>query len=204
MPNTPRSIIWPMLIILLILITLYMTPSQWFIPYPSLLMADPSKKPLESIYHSYWLIIYSISTCIPICLLINLSLADNHSIVLPIILLSSYWMTAIIYLQPHSHISTYCTILNDSSPHDFFIIFPKNLHKPLKLRQNCSQCQPKSAVMHDQWIIQNCTVYKHLYICQRWSAFELVKSPSQLWISPNFNSPIKYSQLGDLYHLLCF
>ena len=32
------------------------------------------------------------------------------------------------------------------------------------------------------------------------SAFELVKSPSQLWISPNFNSPIKYypSQLGDL------
>ena len=105
-----------MLIILLILITLYMTPSQWFIPYPSLLMADPSKKPLESIYHSYWLIIYSISTCTLVCLLIDLSLADNHSIVLPIIPLSSHWTITIIYLQSHSHISTYistCTYTRD-------------------------------------------------------------------------------------------
>ena len=154
MPNTLWPIIWPMLIILLILITSHMTPSQWVIPYPSLLMADPSEKPSKSIYHSYWLIVYSISTRTPICLLINLSLADNHSVVLPIILLSSHWTIAIIYLQSHSHIS----------------------------------------------------LYKHLYIRQRWSAFELVKSPSQLWISPNFNSPIKYysSQLSDLYCLLCF
>ena len=79
-------------------------------------MADPSKKPLESIYHSYWLIVYSISTCAPTCLLIALSLADNHSIVLPIILLSSYWTIAIIYLQSHSHISMYistCTYARD-------------------------------------------------------------------------------------------
>ena len=54
-------------------------------------MADPSEKPSESIYHSYWLIVYSISTHTPICLLIDLSLADNHSVVLPIILLSSHW-----------------------------------------------------------------------------------------------------------------
>ena len=156
MPNTLWPIIWPMLIILLILITSHMTPSQWVIPYPSLLMADPSEKPSKSIYHSYWLIVYSISTRTLICLLINSSLADNHSIVLPIVPFSCYWMIAIIYLQSHSHISTY---------------------------------------------ISTCT-----YICQRWSASELVKSPSQLWISPNFNSPIEYypSQLGDLYHLLCF
>ena len=116
MPNTLWPIIWPMLIILLILITSHMTPLQWVILYLSLLMADPSEKPSESIYHSYWLIVYSISTCTPTCLLIDSSLADNHSVVLPIILLSSHWMIAIIYLQSHSHISTYistCTYARD-------------------------------------------------------------------------------------------
>ena len=92
-------------------------------------MADITENPTELIYHSYWLIVYSISTCTPIRLLINSSLADNHSDVLPIVPLGSHWMIAIIYLQAHSHLLY---------------------------------------------------VYKHLYIRQRWSAFELVKSPSQL------------------------
>jgi hypothetical protein len=116
MPNTPWPIIWLMPVMLLILITSHMTPSQWVIPYPSLLMADPSEKPSESIYHSYWLIIYSISTCTLVYLLIDSSLADKHSIVLPIVPLSSYWTIAIIYLQSHSHISTYistCTYARD-------------------------------------------------------------------------------------------
>ena len=73
-------------------------------------MTDPSEKPSKSIYHSYWLIVYSISTCTPTCLLIELSLPDNHSIVLPIIPLSSHWMIAIIYLQSHSYISMYISI----------------------------------------------------------------------------------------------
>ena len=70
-------------------------------------MADPLEKLSESIYHSYWLIIYNISTCTPICLLIDSSLVDNHPVVLPIIPLSSHWAIAIIYLQSHSHISMY-------------------------------------------------------------------------------------------------
>ena len=79
-------------------------------------MADPSENPSELIYHSYWLVVYSISTCTPVCLLSNSSLADNHSIVLPIILLRSYWTIATIYLQSHSHLSTYistCTYTRD-------------------------------------------------------------------------------------------
>ena len=78
-------------------------------------MADPSEKPSESIYHSYWQIVYSISTCTLICLLIDLSLADNYSDVLPIVLLSSHWTIAI-YSQSHSHISMYistCTYARD-------------------------------------------------------------------------------------------
>ena len=86
-------------------------------------------EPPELIYHSYWVLIYSISTCTLIRLLIDSSLADNHSVVLPIVPLSSHWTIAIIYLQAHSHLLY---------------------------------------------------IYKHLYICQRWSAYELVKSPSQL------------------------
>ena len=92
-------------------------------------MAAITENPTELIYHSYWLIVYSISTCTPIRLLIDSSLADNHSNVLPIILLSSHWTMATIYLQAHSHLLY---------------------------------------------------IYKHMYICRRWSAFELVKSPSQL------------------------
>ena len=92
-------------------------------------MADTTENPTELIYLSYWLLVYSISTCTLICLLIDLSLADNYSDVLPSVLLSSHWTIATIYLQTHSHLLY---------------------------------------------------VYKHMYIRQRWSAFELVKSPSQL------------------------
>ena len=92
-------------------------------------LADTTENPSELIYHSYWLLIYSISTCTPIRLLIDSSLADNYSVVLPIVPYRSYWTIATFYLQAHSH--------------------------PLY-------------------------VYKHMYIRQRWSAFELVKSPSQL------------------------
>ena len=92
-------------------------------------MADITENPTELIYLSYWLIAYSVSTCTPIRLLIDSSLADKHSDVLPIIPLSSHWMIATIYLQAHSHLLY---------------------------------------------------VYKHMYIHRRWSAFELVKSPSQL------------------------
>ena len=92
-------------------------------------MADITENPTELIYHSYWFVVYSISTCTPIRLLIDSSLADNYSDVLPIVLLSSHWTIATIYLQAHSHLLY---------------------------------------------------VYKHMYIRQRWSAFELVKSPSQL------------------------
>ena len=70
-------------------------------------MANPLENPSELIYHSYWLVVYSISTCTPVCLLSDLSLADNHSIVLPIIPLSSYWTIATIYLQSHSCLSMY-------------------------------------------------------------------------------------------------
>ena len=73
-------------------------------------------KPFRTYLHAYWLVIYSISTCTPICLLIDSSLADNYSIVLPIILLNSHWTIATIYLQAHSHISTYistCTYTRD-------------------------------------------------------------------------------------------
>ena len=42
--------------------------------------------------------------------------------------------------------------------HVTFFIFPTNLQKPLKSRQNCCQCQPKSAVTRDRQIIRNCTV----------------------------------------------
>ena len=91
-------------------------------------MADIKENPTELIYHSYWLVVYSTSTCTPIRLLIDLSLADNPSDVLPIVLLSSHWMIATIYLQAHSH----------------FLY-----------------------------------IYKHMYIRRRWSAFELVKFPSQ-------------------------
>ena len=79
-------------------------------------LADIMENPSELIYHSYWLLVYSISTCTPTCLLINSSLADNHSIVLPIILLSSHWTITTIYLQSHSHLSTYistCTYTRD-------------------------------------------------------------------------------------------
>ena len=92
-------------------------------------MADITENPTELIYHSYWLVVYSISTCTPIRLLIDSSLADNHSDVLSIVPLSSHWMIATIYLQANSHLLYVC---------------------------------------------------KHMYIRQRWSAFELVKSPSQL------------------------
>ena len=156
MPNHPWHIIRPMRTILFILIySLHMTPSYWVILYLLLLIADITENPSELIYHSYWLLVYSISTCTPIRLLIDSSLADNHSVVLPIVPYSSHWTIATFYLQAHSHLLY---------------------------------------------------IYKHMYIHQRWSAFELVKSPSQLWISPNFNSPVKVfpSQLGDLYHLLCF
>ena len=59
--------------------------------YLSLLMANITENPTELIYHSYWLVIYSISTCTPIRLLIDSSLAYNYSDVLPIIPLSSHW-----------------------------------------------------------------------------------------------------------------
>ena len=73
-------------------------------------MADPLENSSELIYHSCWLVICSISTCTSVCLLIDSSLINNYSIVLPIILLSSHWTIAIIYLQSHSHISMYITI----------------------------------------------------------------------------------------------
>ena len=92
-------------------------------------MADTTENPTELIYLSYWLVVYSISTCTLICLLIDSPLADNYSDVLPIVPLSSHWTIATTYLQAHSHLLY---------------------------------------------------IYKHMYICQRWSAFELVKSPSQL------------------------
>ena len=101
----------------------HMTPSQWVIPYPSLLMANIMENPSELIYHSYWLLIYSISTCTPIYLLINSSLADGYSIVLPIVLLSSHWMIATIYLQSHSRLSTYistCTYARDGQLGDLY------------------------------------------------------------------------------------
>ena len=47
-------------------------------------------KPFRTYLHAYCLVIYSISTCTPICLLIDSSLADNYSIVLPIILYNSH------------------------------------------------------------------------------------------------------------------
>ena len=74
------------------------------------------ENPSELIYHSYWPVVYSISTCTLICLLINWSLADSYSVVLPIVMLSSYWMIATIYLQSHSHLSMYistCTYARD-------------------------------------------------------------------------------------------
>ena len=98
-------------------------------PYLLLLIADITENPSELIYNSYWLLVYSISTCTPIRLPIDLSLADNYSVVLPIVPYRSYWTIVTFYLQAHSH--------------------------PLY-------------------------VYKHMYIRQRCSAFELVKSPSQL------------------------
>jgi hypothetical protein len=59
----------------------------------------------------------------------------------------------------------YCTISNDPSPRDFFFIFPTNLQKPLKSRQNYCRCQPKSAVTGDRRIIRNCTVaYNYMII----------------------------------------
>ena len=79
-------------------------------------MAEPSENPSELIYYSYWLIVYSISTCTPIHLLIDSSLDNNHSVILPIIPLSSYWTIATIYLQSHSCLSTYistCTYARD-------------------------------------------------------------------------------------------
>ena len=123
--------------------------------YLLLLIADITENPSELIYHSYWRLVYSISTGTLIRLLIDLSLAGSYSVVLPIVPYSSHWTIATIYLQAHSHLLY---------------------------------------------------IYKHMYICQRWSAFELLKYPSQLWISPNFNSPLEVSpnQLGDLYRLLCF
>ena len=74
------------------------------IPYLLLLIADITENPSELIYHSYWLLVYSISTCTLICLFIDLSLADNYSVVLSIVPYSSHWMIAIIYLQAHSHL----------------------------------------------------------------------------------------------------
>ena len=50
------------------------------IPYLLLLIADIMENPLELIYHSYWLLVYSISTRTPIRLLIDSSLADNYSV----------------------------------------------------------------------------------------------------------------------------
>ena len=47
--------------------------------------------------------------------------------------------------------------------HVTFFIFPTNLQKPLKSRQNYCRCQPKSAVTCDWPIIQNCTVVWYLY-----------------------------------------
>ena len=86
------------------------------ISYLLLLIADITENPSELIYYSYWLIVHSISTCTPICLLTDLSLADNHSVVLPIILYSSHWMIATIHLQAHSCLSMYistCTYTRD-------------------------------------------------------------------------------------------
>jgi len=48
----------------------------------------------------------------------------------------------------------YCMIRH----HMTFLVFLTYLQKLLKLRKNCCQCQPKSAVMCDWWIIWNCTV----------------------------------------------
>ena len=67
-------------------------------------MANITENPTELIYLSYWLIVYSISTCTLICLLIDSSLADNYSDVLPIVPLSSHWTIVTTYLQAHSHL----------------------------------------------------------------------------------------------------
>ena len=99
------------------------------ISYLLLLIADITENPSEHIYYSYWLLVYSISTCTPIRLPIDSSLVDYHSVVLPIVPYSSYWTIVTFHFQAHSHLLY---------------------------------------------------LYKHMYICQRWSAFELVKSPSQL------------------------
>ena len=73
-------------------------------PYLLLLIADITENLSELIYHSYWLLVYSISTSTPIRLLIDLSLVDYHSVVLPIVPNSSYWTIATSYLQAHSHL----------------------------------------------------------------------------------------------------
>ena len=97
-------------------LTFTFTPPNTQPPVTHHLTYDITENPSELIYHPYWLIIYSISTCTPICLLIDSSLADNHSDVLPIVPLSSHWTIATIYLQSHSHLSTYistCTYTRD-------------------------------------------------------------------------------------------
>jgi hypothetical protein len=86
------------------------------ISYLLLLIADITENPSELIYHSYWLLIYSISTCTPIRLLINSSLVDYHSIVLPIVPYRSYWTIAISTYKLIATSSTYistCTYARD-------------------------------------------------------------------------------------------
>jgi hypothetical protein len=71
---------------------------------------------LELIYHSYWLLVYSISTCTPIRLLIDLSLVDYHSVVIPIVPYRSYWTIAISTYKLTATFSTYiniCTYARD-------------------------------------------------------------------------------------------
>ena len=79
-------------------------------------LADITENPSELIYHSYWLLVYSISTCIPIRLLIDSSLVDYHSVVLPIVPHSSYWTIAISTYKLIATFSTYistCTYARD-------------------------------------------------------------------------------------------
>ena len=84
--------------------------------YLLLLIADITENPSEHIYYSYWLLVYSTSTCTPICLLIDSSLVDYHSVVLPIVPHSSHWTIAISTYKLIATFSTYistCTYARD-------------------------------------------------------------------------------------------
>ena len=80
-------------------------------------------------------------------LLIDLPLADNYPDELPIVLLSSYWKIAVIYLQFHSHISSYistCTYTRDGQLLSWSILLADSeSHQPLAL--------PSSTILVSLW-----------------------------------------------------